>query len=105
MFQVFGVFRVFRVFRVLPSRMRVLSVSPVRATVLQLSLDLQLRTVQLSRYARSKRRSSNLYRQIKVIYFSRSRSWISRFALRISHRRRPRARSRAPASAAPLRYR
>ena len=30
--------------------------SPVRATVLQLSLDLQLRTLQLSRYARSKRR-------------------------------------------------
>jgi len=30
-------------------------VSPVRATVLQLSLDLQLRTLQLSRYARSKR--------------------------------------------------
>ena len=29
--------------------------SPVRATVLQLSLDLQLRTLQLSRYARSKR--------------------------------------------------
>ena len=29
--------------------------SPVRATVLQLSLDLQLRTPQLSRYARSKR--------------------------------------------------
>ena len=32
--------------------------SPVRATVLQLSLDLQLRTLQLSRYARSKRRPS-----------------------------------------------
>ena len=32
--------------------------SPVRATVLQLSLDLQLRTLQLSRYARSKRISS-----------------------------------------------
>ena len=29
--------------------------SPVRATALQLSLDLQLRTLQLSRYARSKR--------------------------------------------------
>ena len=31
--------------------------SPVRATALQLSLDLQLRTLQLSRYARSKRNS------------------------------------------------
>ena len=30
--------------------------SPVRAPVLQLSLDLQLRTLQLSRYARSKRK-------------------------------------------------
>ena len=32
--------------------------SPVRATALQLSLDLQLRTLQLSRYARSKRSTS-----------------------------------------------
>ena len=31
--------------------------SPVRATVLPLSLDLQLRTLQLSRYARSKRKT------------------------------------------------
>ena len=30
-----------------------LPISPVRATVLQLSLDLQLRTLQLSRYVRS----------------------------------------------------
>ena len=32
--------------------------SPVRATVLQLSLDLQLRTLQLSRYARSSKRNT-----------------------------------------------
>ena len=47
--------------------------SPVRATVLQLSLDLQLRTLQLSRYARSKRTSTTAC--------ATARTWLAAAAL------------------------
>ena len=54
--------------------------SPVRATVLQLSLDLQLRTLQLSRYARSANGHRQLHARRRVrgwrpLHWSPRRAW------------------------------